>query len=278
MKKSVYSLLLMAVLLSISPLIAGDAVPDETNLKAAQALAHEGDLLGAMPTLFAIMRQTTNTDLANEARESLERLGVTSQEVFKLDLAAMKGEDLDKLLTRLRGVATARRRQELDLDYARNLMELAVVPKNPTVGDLTIVVLDKELAQGLDVVIQVALSELPTDHSRDAQSLLAKIGVSGPRVDLVQKACKEGKVPPDVEAQAICLACFSRLDNYRNQINDNNEDADAQAHKRAARDVGLALVRYLRLVHGPSLQGKEHEELLQFWQTVAAPGRLDAKP
>jgi len=278
MKRTIYFTFILVAALTANFSYAGEAALDENNLKAAQALAHEGDLLGAMPTLFAIMRQTTNTDLANEARESLERLGVTSQEVFKLDLAAMKGEDLDKLLTRLRGVATARRRQELDLDYARGLLELAVVPKNPTVGDLTVQVFDKELAQGFDVVIQVALAEIPTDHSRDAQSFLAKMGISGPRVDAVQKACKEGKVPPDVEAQAICFACFSRLENYRNQINDNNEDADAQAHKRAAREVGLKLFSYLRLVHNASLQGKDHEELLQFWQSVSAPGRLDAKP
>lgn len=190
----------------------------------------------------------------------------------------MKGEDLDKLLTRLRGVATARRRQELDLDYARNLIELAIVPKNPTVGDLTVQVLDKELAQGIEGVIQVALAELPTDRTREAQALLARMGVSGPHVDVVQKACKEGKVPADVEAQAICLACLARLENYRNILQDENGDADAQAHKRAARDVGLALHRYLRMVHGPSLQGKESSELLQFWQTVTAPTRLDVKP
>src|SRR5689334_21271468 len=108
--------------------------------------------------MFAISRQTANTDLANEARESLQQLGVTSQEVFKLDLAAMKGEDLDKLLARLRGIATARRKQGRDLDDGRGLLQLAVVPKNPTVGDLTVVLLDKELAQGIETVIQVALS------------------------------------------------------------------------------------------------------------------------
>jgi hypothetical protein len=266
------------ILWSATLSFAGDAPLDENKLKAAQALAHEGDLLGAMPTLFAISRQTANSDLANEARESLEHLGVTSQEVFKLDLAAMKGEELDKLLGRLRSVATAKRRQELELDYARNLMNLAVVPKNPTVGDLTVQVFDKELAQAFDVVIQVALSEVPSDHTREAQSMLAKLGVSGPRVDAVQKACKEGKVPADVEALATCQACIARLDEYRGRLQDENGDAEAQARKRAAREVGLALVRYLRTVHGSALQGKETEELLQFWQTVAAPNRLDAKP
>ena len=104
MKRS--ALFFTGILLSISSVFAGDAALDENSLKRAQALAHEGDILGALPVMFAISRQTANTDLANEARESLQHLGVTSQEVFKLDLSAMKGEELDKLLARLRSIAT----------------------------------------------------------------------------------------------------------------------------------------------------------------------------
>jgi hypothetical protein len=275
--RTVYALLLAAACLSISNSNAGDAPLDENSLKFAQALAREGDLLKALPVMFAVMRQTANADLASEARESLERLGITSQEVFKLDFAAMKGEDLDKLLTRLRGIATARRRQEIDFEYGRRLIELSIVPKNPTVGDLTVQVLDKELAQGIDTVIQVALAEIPTDHTREAQALLARMGVSGPRVDTVQKACKEGKVPADVEAQAICHACLSRLEHYRDELQDQEGDVEAQAHRSAVREVGLALNRYLRMVHGASLHNKESSELLEFWQTVTAPTRLDLK-
>lgn len=64
MKLTIAIFILAAALLN-----AGEADLSD-KLKAAQALAREGDLLGAMPALFAIMRQTANTDLANEAAKA----------------------------------------------------------------------------------------------------------------------------------------------------------------------------------------------------------------
>jgi len=275
MKQAARFLSIMVILCAM--LAAAEPTLDAKALKRAQALSDEGDLSGALPLIFAVMRNAPNADLAHDAREQLEHMGLTGQEIFKLDPVALKGEELESLLLRLRATSTLRRRQELDMDHAEGLLELAVVPKSAANGEIGVQVQVKELAQALELLIQVALSEVSSDKAREAQALLARMGISGPRAEVVKKACAEGKLPPDVESLVVCSACLGRLERYQKVLNDPAEDVDALAHKRAALDIGLGLYKYLRTLHAQAPAVKTPSDLMDFWQSQTVPGRTELK-
>ena len=266
--------LLMACVAAV-PLIAGEVQHfKELDLKQAALLAEEGDLHGAVTSWLKILRQAEEKDLRSEARERLETLGLSNQEIFQLDPGTLKPEEWDKLLSRLTAAAAQRQRQEIDLDYARGVLRMAVSPRLDAAGKVQIDVQPKELARALDLMLQVALSETNGEHLREAQSELEQLGITGAQVAAVRKAVAEGKLPPEVQSELVCAVCLQRLHKYRGWLEEREENEEQPVRKQLARRLGLALYKCLAAQYAQTAVYKRPSDDLDFWRDIAHGGEL----
>src|SRR5258708_29598164 len=113
--------------LSLIGFLRADEAPaapaDEKRLKLAHAFSEQGDHRNAITIFFSILRHTENNDLRGNAREALEKLGFSSQEIFQLEPEKLKGEDMEKILARTAASVYQREKQETDLEYAKHLLK-----------------------------------------------------------------------------------------------------------------------------------------------------------
>jgi len=253
---------------------AGD-VPrfGEHDLKQAHILAEEGDLHGAITLYFKILRLADNKDLRSDAREQLEHLGLSGQETFQMDPAALKPVDWDKLLSRLTTAAALRQRQELDLGYAEGLLRAAVGMCIDQAGNLKVEVQTKDLLRALDLMLQVAMAETQDEHVREAQSELERLGIAGPQVPALRKAVTDGKLSPELQSELVCGVCLQRLRKYREWLEERAEQEDEPPRKPLARRLGLSVYKYLAAQHAQSAAFKNPSDVLNFWRDMANAGQ-----
>jgi hypothetical protein len=240
----------------------GEEKPPEAELPRAKLLAGEGDLSHALPVLFHVMRAGSNDAVRQDARGTLEALGLTRQEIFHIDPATLNDEGWNKLVTRLRAVAVERRRAELDVDYAQGLLALsfAIVPA-PN-GDADVIVQPKELAQALHFLLQAALSDNGGDKGREAQVRLEALGISGPMVDTVARGAREGKVPQAEENEIVCQLCLETLSRYKDWAEKADENEETALQKKIALERGRPLAKCLRKRFAETSALKRNTELL----------------
>jgi len=264
--------LLMACATAVSLAAAEVQRFTELDLKQAEVLAEEGDLHSAVTSWLKILRRAEEKDLRSEAREHLERLGLSKQEIFQLDPGALKPEEWDKLLSRLAAAVAQRQRQEADFDYARGVLQLAVSPRLDAAGKARIDVQPKELSRALDLMLQVALSETNGEHVREAQSELEQLGVTGAQVGAVRKAAAEGKLPPEIQNELVCSVCLHRLHRYREWLEERVENDEQPVRKQLAQRLGLALYKCLAAQYAQTAVYKRPSDDLDFWRDIAHGG------
>jgi len=271
--------LLVLALSSVTNLLnAGDAPRIcEQDLKRADFLAEEGDLQGAVTLMFRILRQAEDKDLRSSAREHLGNMGLSSQEIFQLDPAALKPEDWDKLLTRLSAYDAQQRRLESDLDYSKSLLRAAVTVRLQQDGSAKVDVQSKDLARALELVLQVALAENGGEEAREAQSRLEELGIAGPQVEATRKTIAEGKLPPAVQNEIVCGLCIRALEKYRGWLEDREEHEDQAFRKQFALRFGTAVYKYLASQHAQTAIFKRPSEQLDFWRDMSAPHKEPEK-
>jgi citrate lyase gamma subunit len=270
MLRAVISLSLAACCGLVSP--AEVAPLGERDLKQADVSAGEGDLQSAITLLFKILRRAEEKEIRGEAREQLERLGVTKQEIFSLDPATFKPDDWEKLLARVETAMSQRHRQKLDAEYAEGLLHAAIACRIMPGGTVKVAINPKDLAQGLDLLLRVALAEGGAERSRDAQETLEQLGVAGPQVDVVRKAAADGALPAAIQNEIVCAACIHRLHRYREWVESTGEEQGDLVRRQLARQFGVALFKYLSTQHAQTPAMKRPSETLDFWRDLAAPG------
>jgi len=263
---------ILAVAIAVKLLAAGEAERvGEADLKHADILAEEGDLQGAVTLFFKVLRQADDKDLRNTARDHLAALGLTGQEIFQLAPAALKPEDWDKLLGRLTANVAQQRRRGLDLDYAKGLLQAAVVLRIQPDGNVKVDLQPKDLAHALELLLQVALTDTDTEEGRDAQGRLEHLGIVGPQVEVVRKSIAEGKLSAPIQNELVCGVCLQLLEKYREWLEEREEHEDQAFRKQLARRVGTAIYKYLAAQHAQTATFKRPSDHLDFWRDISAP-------
>ncbi|HEY3322233.1 MAG TPA: hypothetical protein VGP72_17350 [Planctomycetota bacterium] len=272
--------IVVAAILALVPLlcVSAEVQPaDEVTVKEAQLLAEVGDLKGALPLLFRVLRQGPSEEVRSDAREHLQELGLTAQEIFQLDPATLKPEDAEKLYARLVSAHAQRKRDELDLEYARDLLHAAIAPRATSAGEIQVDVQPKDVAKALELLLNLALSDKGHESSRKAQKTLEEMGIAGPKVDLVRKEIVEGKLSPQFQDEMVCAACLHRLEKYREWVDEQDQDAEHLLRRRVAQRAGGALFKFLQKQYAQSPQFKQAAPQLSIWVEQTAPRRVDEK-
>lgn len=258
------SLLLVGMLAGI--LSAGETRLTEQDLRRAEILMEEGDVIGGVTLLFTVLRQSDNGDLRDDARGRLERSGLSRQEIFQLDPGVMKAEEWEKLLSRVSAAAAQRARQEMDLEYAEDLMHLAVAIRCGMAGEIRVDAQGKELARALEIMLRIAVSEGDSDRAREAQSMLERLGIAGARIDAVRKGIADGNLPPDMQNELVCDACLRRLKRYREWLEEGGEEEERLTQRQIARHMGMRIYRHVLKEYPQAAALKQAGELLDFWR------------
>ncbi|MCY3023623.1 MAG: hypothetical protein NTW87_31980 [Planctomycetota bacterium] len=263
---------LLMLVLALGPAVAGE-VPrlGEQDLKLAHVQAEEGDLHAAVLLWFRILRQADTKELRDEAREQLEHTGLSGQDIFQLDPAALKPADWEKLLTRLTAAAAQQQRQELDFDYAQGLLRAAVALCVDPAGKVKVEIQSKDLARALDLMVQLALSETDGEQVRKAQSELEHLGIVGPQVAALRKTMTDGKLPVEVQNELVCGVCLQRLHRYQEWLQEREEHDDSPARKQVAKKLGANVYKFLATNLAQTAAFKRSSEILDFWRDLANP-------
>ena len=248
--------------------------PDERAYKTARVLAEEGDLRRALPLLFKILRESASREFKGEARERLQSYGLSSQEIFQIEPGTMKIEEFDKLIARVSSNIATRRRQEMDMEYAQQLLQVCVSSRMRADGEMTLEVQSRELARALEMMLHLALSETSNDATREAQSLLEQLGIAGPKIEPLRRAIAGAELPPEIQNPLLINVCLRRLEHYREWLDDDDANGDKKA---MARELGAALARYLQKNHPQAPQLKNASDLLGLFRDLSpvAPPRAE---
>jgi hypothetical protein len=242
---------------------------DEAALKRVETLLEEGDVATGVPLLFKILRDAPDKEHRKDARETLEKMGVSKAEILQLDPALLKPEDMEKFNTRAR----ERLVRKLDVEYAKDLMRTAVSPR-VSAGEVVFDVHQKELCRSIELLLQAALVENGGDVAREAQEELEEMGIVGARVAAVKQAFAIGEVPAEVQKEVIFNVCLNRLDRYKDWMEDDGPGAEDTARRHVARDLGASILKYLQKHHGQSPR-LQRSDVLDYWRGEAKPKRTD---
>lgn len=246
---------------------AGDAAvqTDEKRMKLANACAENGDYQNAISIYFNILGHSDNNDARNNARGGLEKLGFTSQEIFQLEPVKLKAEELEKILERTAATVVQHQRRQMDLDYARQLLNTAVSWRLSVSGQLQMEVHNKDLVQAMDMLLAIALGN---DEARahEAQGLLENFGVRGERANAVKAALLTGTLPEAIQNELVATTCLTSLKQYRDWMQEDPNSEDHDIHEHVAKQVGIALFKYMEKHFAGAAVMKQQTEARDFWR------------
>ncbi len=271
--------LMWTLVFALAGLQAGEAPQnDDAAFAEARVLTELGDVRGALPIIFRLLRTSATEDMRSNARSYLDHMGMTAQEVFQLDPAAMKPEDLDKLAARL-GVARVQlERAQLDIQYAQSLLRLAVQPRMNAAGEIQVAVQAREIQTALEMLLELALSTLAeNDTALQAQRVLENMSIAGARVEAVRKEIAAGALSPQTLDEATCGVCLVALEQYRGWAEQQDQSPDSVARRRYAKRIGPALFMYLQKQYAKAPQLRELLQQRNIWREPVAPPHADSR-
>lgn len=254
---------------------AADVLSPERTIARAKLLADESDFESAIPLLIEALRRADNEDVKKNAREMLEELGLSRQDVFAFDLAAMTADGWSKLLKRVNATTLAHKRQELDFNYATGLLQLAVVPRSAAAGAATVDIDVKELARALELLMKLA----STDGKKgvEAQERLESLGIFGPKADATRKAVSDGTVPLEFQMEIACDICIQQLGKYKEWAESTPENDEQTDRKAIGTERGKALYFYMKKEYVRASNFKHDNSVLSYWESATGTGELERK-
>jgi hypothetical protein len=273
MRERILILICAAVL--AGNVFAADVLSPERTLARAKVLVEESDFVSAIPLLIDALRRAENEEVRKNAREELEDLGLTRQEVFAFDAAGMTADDWSKLLKRVNATALAHKRQELDFDYAVGLLNLAVVPRSAPAGAATVEIDSKQLARALDLLMQLALTD--GDKGTEAQARLEALGIFGPKAESTRKAVAEGTVPAAIQTEVACTVCIQQLAKYKEWAERTPENDEQSDQKAVGIERGKALYFFMKKDYLQAAAFKRDNPVLSYWETATGTNEADRK-
>ncbi|HYG76289.1 MAG TPA: hypothetical protein VEK08_14890 [Planctomycetota bacterium] len=250
---------------------------DERGLRRARILCDEGDLRAGLSLLFKLTRQGNTDTIRSEARESLETMGFTPQEIFKLEPSAMSPGDWKPLADRIGALATQKKMISANVLYAQSIIKAVVRVEFGADGDVAVNVQSKELAMALDILLNVALASGAPEYTREAQRLLEKVGIAGPRAEAIRTSLEAGTVPADIQTEVVALTLIKRLQEYRSYVDERNANPDEAVRQQIFRKHGIAIYKYLKKQNPQPKQLQVSSPVLDFWRDLSAPARADEK-
>lgn len=270
--------LLLVSVLSVSQMPAADLgfePLDERGLKKADAQMAECDYRNALKLLFMILRNGEREVTRSEARERLERMGLSSQNIFQLEIETLKPSELESLLTQVSAAVAANTRRDMDLLYAQKLLTTSLVIRTDSEGSIRSDISTKDALFALKVLLDYALGE-NADGARRAQAMLEAMGLSGKKVEAAKQSVKDDKLLPEVTGELIPAAAVARLQLYYVALKDARDGADEVTPRRkVAREMGTALLQYIDKEFPDSAALRRHNDALDFFRDKVAPGKVD---
>jgi len=276
MRLVLFSLLLVSAI-GVRPVAAGDLgfePIDERGLKKADAHLLEHDYRNGLKLLFMILRNAERDVTRAEARERLERLGLSSQNIFQLEIESMKSSELEELFSHVATNVAFNARRESDLYHAKALMASSLILRTDSEGAIKADIATKDTLAALKILLDYALGENP-EGVRKAQAVLEAMGISGKKVEAAKQSIKEDKLLPEVAGEIIPAAAVARIQLHYAALRDARDADDASPKRKVAREMGSALIQYIEREFPESSVLRRHNDALDFFRDKVAPGKVD---
>lgn len=269
--------LLLVSAVGIAPVSAGDLgfePLDDRGLKRADAQLAEHDYRSALKLLFMILRNGERDVMRAEARERLERLGLSSQNIFQLEIESMKSSELEELFSQVAANVASNARREADLYHAKALLASSLILRTDSEGAIKADIATKDTLSALKVLLDYALGE-NAEGVRKAQAVLESMGISGKKVEAAKQSIKEDRLLPEVASEIIPAAAVVRIQLHYAALKDARDADDASPKRRVAREMGTALIQYIEKEFPDSSVLRRHNDALDFFRDKVAPGKAD---
>lgn len=259
---------LSALLFAAEPVTQAPPVT-EMDLDRAQLLVQEGDTHAGLLTALRVLCEGADEELRGRARGMLQAWGFTAQELLTVDPAVMKPDDLNALCERAAKSQMVHRRNELEINFCVRLVHAAVrVGRGPD-GHFSAAVNEADLARALNGLIQIALAAPPSETTEEAQRHLERMNCVGAKLEAVRKAAAEGKLPAELKNEIIAADCLHRLQQYREWLESEENEGEAQMRKAVARQLGMALFQYCEKNLQATAAFRRETETVGYWRTAA---------
>lgn len=244
-------------------------VLDEKALRRADLQIDERDYRQGLKLLFMILRRAERDVMRGEARERLERLGISSQNIFQLEIETLKSSELEELLSQVSAHVAMRTRREADFYHAQRLLASGLIVRQNSEGQLKTDVASRDVLTALKMLMEYALGEDP-DGARRAQQLLEGYGISGKKVDFAKQSIKDDKLAPEVLGEMIPAAAVVRLRQYHEWLRDVRDGGENEnPRRRVAREQGVALLQFIAKEYPDSVALRRHADTLDFFRDKA---------
>jgi hypothetical protein len=217
---------------------------DERGLRRAETYVNERDYRNAVRLLFLLLRRGDRDATRSEARERLERLGVSSQNIFQLEPEVLKPSELEELLGQISNFVAKQRRVEMDIYYAQQLLSSSLTVRTDNEGNIRADYSEKDVLHALKILLDYAFGENENAAHR-AQQILETMGVSGKRVELAKQSVTDDRLSPDVVAELLPCAVTVRLKQYYETLKDPRDDDRRASRRTIAREMGTKLFKYI---------------------------------
>lgn len=239
---------------------------DERALRRADLQIDERDYRSGLKALFMILRHADREVMRGEARERLERLGITPQNIFQLEIETLKSSELEELLSQVNAHVAARSRRESDLYHAQRVLASSLIIRPNSEGQLKTDVASRDLLSTLKLLMDYALGD-DAEGARKAQAILEGHGISGKKVEFAKQSIKDEKLAPEVLAEMIPAAAVIRLRQYHEWLRDARDGGDGEHPRRkVARDMGGALLKFIEKEYPDSAALRRYPETLDFFR------------
>lgn len=269
--------LLLVSVISVAQLPAGDLgfePLDERGLKKAEAHLIEHDYRNGLKILFMILRNGERDLVRSEARERLEKLGLSTQNIFQLEIEAMKSSELEELFSQVATSVASNARRDTDLYCARQLLASSLILRTDSEGAVKADIATKDTLAALKILLDYALGE-NIEGMRKGQAILEAMGISGKKVEAAKQSVRDDKLLPEVAGEIIPAAAVARLQLHYAALKDARDADDASPRRKVAREMGTAILQYIDKEFPDSSVLRRHNDAVDFFRDKVAPGKVD---